>query len=310
MFAACTSNGAKDSATTAPGSPSAEMDQRTSFPADEREFITTINAFGARYQQAQNEFKKSALRKERSQAIAIILPKLSITDWVGHISSMQTTQDERGILVVKLGNSSISVQTVNNVVSDSLVPGTLIPSGSLLYEQIANLAVGNTVTFSGTFTFGELDYAREESVTEEGSMTDPEFIFTFTSVRPGALSQRSDNRDSKPSVGEPAPQPVDTTPTAPIATPAPEPEPTPEPTQSIRTATPISGVLCNGAANVPQFGELVFRNLPGDRLQFTFDHDAWQPTIHRQQDGRQTLTMRSLKRGIQTACDIRWEIMP
>lgn len=304
IFVACTSNGTRDSGTTAARPRSTEIDQHVNFPSDEREFITTVSAFRTRYQQAQNEFKKSALRKERSQAIAMILPKLSIRDWIGDISSMQTTKDERGILAVKLGNGSISVQTVNNVLSDALVPGTLIPHASPLYEQVANLAVGNTVTFSGRFTFGGLDYAREESVTEEGSMTDPEFIFTFTNVRLGVLSQRSENADSKPSVAEPASQPVETTPTVPIATPA------PELTQSGKTATPTSGVLCNGAVNVPQSGQLVFENLPGDRLHFTFDHDAWRPTIRRQPNGTQTLVMRSLKPGIQTGCDIRWETMP
>jgi TonB family protein len=72
-------------------------------------------------------------------------------------------------------------------------------------------------------------------------------------------------------------------------------------------ANRTSGALCNGMVEVPQNGELVFNNLPGGRLKFTFDHDAWHPIIHRQPDGTQTLVMRSIKPGIQTKCDIRWE---
>jgi hypothetical protein len=89
-------------------------------------------------------------------------------------------------------------------------------------------------------------------------------------------------------------------------------DPLTSPEPSIRppneTVNPTSGVLCNGIVSVPQHGEIVFKDLPADRLKLTFDHDAWQPTIHRQPDGTQTLEMRSIKPGIQTNCEIRWEI--
>jgi hypothetical protein len=72
---------------------------------------------------------------------------------------------------------------------------------------------------------------------------------------------------------------------------------------------PTSGVLCNWPVEVPQNGEVKFRNLPSDRLKFTFDHDAWLPRIQREPDGTQTLIMQSIKPGIQTMCDIRWEVV-
>jgi hypothetical protein len=77
----------------------------------------------------------------------------------------------------------------------------------------------------------------------------------------------------------------------------------------VNAASPTSGVLCNGPVEVQQNWEFTFRNLPGDRLKLTFDHDAWLPLIHREPDGTQTLIMRSIKPGIQTKCDIRWEIV-
>jgi hypothetical protein len=73
-------------------------------------------------------------------------------------------------------------------------------------------------------------------------------------------------------------------------------------------ASPTSGVL--HASIVPaQHGDVIFKNLPGGRLKFTFDHDAWQPTIRRQLNGTQTLVMHSLKPGSQTACDVGWKIV-
>jgi len=82
----------------------------------------------------------------------------------------------------------------------------------------------------------------------------------------------------------------------------------PAPSRAVKAASPTSGVL-HAAVEVAQNGEVVFENLPGARLRFTFDHDAWKPTISHQPNGTQTLVMRSLKPGIQTRCDVSWEIV-
>jgi class 3 adenylate cyclase len=73
-------------------------------------------------------------------------------------------------------------------------------------------------------------------------------------------------------------------------------------------ASPTSGVLHATIAPAQQ-GDVVFENLPGGRLKFTFDHDAWQATIRRQPNGTKTLVMHPLKRGSQTACDVGWKII-
>lgn len=101
---------------------------------------------------------------------------------------------------------------------------------------------------------------------------------------------------------QPKPQPVRSRP-ADAAPPAPVPRP------AARVANPTSGVL-HASGEVMQDGEVVFENLPGARLRFIFDHAAWRPTISRQPNGTQTLVMRSLRPGIQRACDVQWEIVP
>jgi predicted aspartyl protease len=96
---------------------------------------------------------------------------------------METTSEGKGILAVKLlGPGNITVKTWNNGLSD-IGSNTLIPHGSTLYNQVANLAKGDTVLFIGSFAQGAEDYILEPSLTEEGSMSSPEFIFTFTSIR-------------------------------------------------------------------------------------------------------------------------------
>ena len=81
------------------------------------------------------------------------------------------------------------------------------------------------------------------------------------------------------------------------------------PQPQAEASKPTSGVLCNGPVEVRQNWEFVFRNLPGGQLKFTFDHDAWLPILSREPDGTQTLIMRSVKPGIQTKCDIQWEVV-
>ncbi|MGA3028428.1 MAG: hypothetical protein ABSF98_27085 [Bryobacteraceae bacterium] len=100
-------------------------------------------------------------------------------------------------------------------------------------------------------------------------------------------------------------QPADTS-RLPV-TPQPPAVPSPPPPPPAQAPSPTSGVL--RATVESEHGEAVFENLPGERLRFTFDHTAWQATIHRQPNGTQTLVMRSLKPGAYAECDVRWEIV-
>lgn len=106
----------------------------------------------------------------------------------------------------------------------------------------------------------------------------------------------------------PAPQPV----------PAPHPisklpsnivnAPTPAFAPVTPTTSPRKGVLHYAGPPVPFGGTVVFNNLPKDRLRFNFDRGAWQPLIHKNPDGTQTLTLHSIKHEVQTSCDVGWEI--
>jgi len=115
---------------------------------------------------------------------------------------------------------------------------------------------------------------------------------------------------------EPSPTPVATAaekapapPPAPVATPAKKaPARLPAPVSRPATvASRTSGVL-HATIGPAQQGDVVFDNLPSGRLQFTFDHDAWQATIRRQPNGTKTLVMHPLKRG-SLACDVGWKII-
>jgi hypothetical protein len=189
-FACCSQDTQKKDSSSA-AVPSQQLAQPASpqAPADEISFISAIESFKSLYEQAPNEFKKSSVRTQRAQRIAEIVASLEINGWIGTVSSMETTSDGRGVLSVKLPSSvSINVETMNNGLSD-VGTDSLIPQGSKVYKEVASMAVGDEISFSGRFAAHESDYIEEASVTEEGSMTDPDFIFTFSEVSEWGLHQ-------------------------------------------------------------------------------------------------------------------------
>lgn len=78
---------------------------------------------------------------------------------------------------------------------------------------------------------------------------------------------------------------------------------TPEPAQA------RSGLLHYYGPPVAYGGQVVFDNLPKARLRFTYDRTGWQLTIKIYPDGTKWVTLTSLKQGIQTSCDLGWEIV-
>jgi hypothetical protein len=297
-----------------------------SIPQDEQRFIDTVFYFQARYRNAANEYEQSRIRRNRDMSLVRLVPYRTVNQWIGIISSMQTTSDGNGILSVTLwGASSISIKTWNNSLSD-IGSGTLIPGESLLYEQVSGLNLGDAITFSGTFS-PERGYLNEKSVTERGSIEAPEFIFAFSAIHPGVPSTQPDGEtktaqavpvqawtapspasSSAPSrVPEVTPGPIEPSET-PQAAPAPvAPAPIPIPRSAPAFLSPTAGVL--HAIVEVEHGDAVFDNLPAAQLKFTFDHDAWQATIRKQPNGTKTLVMHSLKPGSRITCDVRWEIM-
>ena len=182
-------------------------DAEISVPTAQRHLIDTIEYFRVQYERAPNEFQKSAVRRERSSAIQTLLANCSVRGWVGILDSMTTTGEGNGTLSVRLaGSNRIKVKTWNNQLSD-FGSDTVISPTSPVYNQVASMASGQKVTFSGTFLRGRQDYLEESSITEEGSMTDPEFIFSFARIDSG-FSAEQPNPALSAQDGRPSPEPT------------------------------------------------------------------------------------------------------
>jgi len=152
-------------------------------PQSQLSFIEVVESFYEPYDDAPNELKKSALRTQRKNSIGSILGNRRASEWIGTLKDMQTNSEGKAFIEIKLeGAESIVIKTWSNAFSD-IMDNTLIENGSSLYNAIADLSKGDIVVFSGTFVPDDRDFIREGSVTERGSMTDPEFILKFSSIR-------------------------------------------------------------------------------------------------------------------------------
>lgn len=156
--------------------------QVLNIPETQKAFIQAVTSVIKEYKSAPNELKKSAVRRKRSKAIRQALNgSYAIVNWVGTLKDMGTTSEGNAYLSVQIEGCRFRLQTWNNEFSD-LAGNTLIPGSSKLYDMVAELSKRDKVVFSGSFVSGDSDFVGEQSMTEDGSMTDPEFTVVFKKV--------------------------------------------------------------------------------------------------------------------------------
>ncbi len=156
---------------------------RLNVPVEQSSLAAVVREYAKAYRDANNELKKSAVRSARRAAIEEALKGIrSVTNWTGRLSEMGTTSEGDAYITIKLENSDVEVKTWNNSFSD-ISDLTLIKHSSALYNNIANFNKGDRVQFSGKFLADKMDFIREGSLTEEGAMLEPEFLFRFSEVK-------------------------------------------------------------------------------------------------------------------------------
>jgi uncharacterized membrane protein YqaE (UPF0057 family) len=150
-------------------------------------FTSMIESFKDSYNSADTEIQKTNLRYNRKDAITKYFSgsgDLRFQGWLGEIRSLTTvTGDGRAYIEIKLHDSGIIIETGNGLIE----PDTMIARDNSMYQSLANVKEGNQVTASGTFIPTEnkgidYDYIEEASMTEKGSMTEPEFIVKFDQI--------------------------------------------------------------------------------------------------------------------------------
>jgi hypothetical protein len=153
-------------------------------PPNQARFLEVVELGRSVYRAGRNELEQGSARPARAKTLCATFSRLDVNGWTGFLSKLSTNNDGRGVIAVEVGKD-IYVKTWGNALSDT-GDKTLLDSGSDLYRKLFNFKTGQAVAFSGQFIKDSTgtDCLRESSMTMNGSMTSPEFIFRFYDVIP------------------------------------------------------------------------------------------------------------------------------
>jgi hypothetical protein len=145
--------------------------------------IAAVEKARAAFAAGANDMAKGAARPARAKEICAILKNQRlVSDWVGKVETLSSNSDGLGVLSIQIAEG-ISIKTWNNAISD-IQDKTLIDPESAVFKLAVTLKIGQRVTFGGQFFPSPTDCIREGSLTQEGSLTKPEFIFRFSDIAP------------------------------------------------------------------------------------------------------------------------------
>src|SRR5262249_59336568 len=154
-------------------------------PADEGAFCTIVRDFAQQYQSLSategNESKLAELRWARAEALRQALGTTRISNWTATLIRPKTTGDGHAVVEVRLP-CGVTLKTWNNLNSD-VGSDTLIAHGSPLFVEIGQLHEDQQVVIDGQLFQGAPDGFTELSLSEKGSMLNPEFLFRFANIR-------------------------------------------------------------------------------------------------------------------------------
>ena len=154
-------------------------------PDDQTKFVQTVQKAQEANKVATNDMQKGGARAAREKELCALLSMPSIANWVGDVYSISSNSDGKGVLEVTIG-PDVYVKTWNNAISDAL-HSTMIDPGTSLFDRASQLKEGQKIKFSGSFvrdTGDSIGCFYESSLTLDGKLSEPEFIFRFSDVSP------------------------------------------------------------------------------------------------------------------------------
>jgi hypothetical protein len=155
-----------------------EAHEQSEMPAEEVTFIRIVQDANRRWNDAPNDIQRESMPNARNKALCNI--PMTVSEWTGRVDSIGTylASDQVSFSVSPVPNITLRTE------GDLQNAGSKIQRGTSLFDAVSQLRSGQSVTFSGHFIKGDGTCLNETSLTNNGSMTDPEFEFIFTNVRP------------------------------------------------------------------------------------------------------------------------------
>jgi hypothetical protein len=167
-------------------------------PNEQSRFVEIVRQAQQEARRADTAMQKGGVKLRRDRELCALLPEREVSNWIGRVTKIDANSDGKGVLALEIA-PDVQVQTWNNALSDVL-DKTLIPPGSDVFLAASALKKGQTIAFSGRFLPGsEGDCLREASMTLNGKLASPEFIFQFDRVGlPGTAGARSAGAGARP----------------------------------------------------------------------------------------------------------------
>jgi hypothetical protein len=149
--------------------------------AIEGQFLDILQDGRASYQNTGDEPLSQGARATRAADLCTLLGNdKEVVDWAGTIAAVSSNSQGGTRLAVKLADG-ITIGTMDSGSATS-TDGSAIDPTSDLIQTFSRMHVGEPVTFSGTFFASETDCIKETSLTQNRSMTSPNFLFEFTVI--------------------------------------------------------------------------------------------------------------------------------
>lgn len=158
------------------------------YPSSQRQFVDLNRGCVTAYRAGTNEIQRSLAFNSCNESRTQFAARSPIRGWLGTVESISTDQGADVVsfrIATSMEGFDITYGTVSNRMSDARY-GSLITQTSPLFGVLANLHEGDRVVFDGEFLgdpAGKIG-TWESSMTERGSMEEPEFNIRFTNVEP------------------------------------------------------------------------------------------------------------------------------
>lgn len=150
-------------------------------PKAEADFIAIVAEAQQASRDADNDMQRGGFKATRDKKLCSSMKSLQASNWLGKVTNVSANSDGKGVLEIEIAKH-ISVTTWNNAFSD-MEHHTLLEPGTPLFNTASTFKKGQTVQFSGRFFNGtEGDCIAEGSLSLDGKLRDPEFVFRFADV--------------------------------------------------------------------------------------------------------------------------------
>ena len=161
-------------------------------PENQQKIMTGLAKFASQYKRTSNAVQQYLIRQKRQEFLAEHLEGLVLTEWIGRIKRLRTTEKGKASLRIELATVPPQDASDNQTVQEFSVTmgtwsnssidagyNTLIFPETPLHNWLANINNGEWVVFSGNIFLGDEDFLKESSPTEAESMLSPQFILKF-----------------------------------------------------------------------------------------------------------------------------------